>query len=337
MNRLAILLAALAIGALAAISGSDARSAHAADCNGPCLRVDAIPGGPIDASASVAGNFGVDIVAQNGGNTIAAFQFNLRYNTAVIRATTVVPIGPAAAPGWDCALLPPSADQDGNPATGDAFLGCFLSVGGGPIPDGVVARVDFTTVGSGTTALDLTDAVMGNNEGIELVSCDPVITNAGGGCTDASVSTSGTPPPPPGNDNLCTVSFAIDGETVQCVDGRRFRFIGVGSPLGADAGTAWATAVTQWFLAGKTVFIEDDVNKFDQFGQRYGYPVVLGTDGNIYNISALLIYVGMARYIPDAANKRHDGWLAAAQVWARTACWNMWDGGNPWAGESGCT
>jgi endonuclease YncB( thermonuclease family) len=84
------------------------------------------------------------------------------------------------------------------------------------------------------------------------------------------------------------------------------------------------------------VLIEDDVNKFDEFGQRYGYPVVRGSDGNLYNISALLIYVGMARYIPDLANTRHGGWLAAAEVWARTACWNMWDGGNPWAGESGC-
>jgi hypothetical protein len=133
------------------------------------------------------------------------------------------------------------------------------------------------------------------------------------------------------------VQFAIDGETVQCADGSRVRFIGVASPLGADAGTDWARAVTQWFLAGKTITLEKDAQEFDQFGSRWAYPHVTGTNGNDYNISVLLIYVGMARHWPDGQNNLHSDWLAASQVWARTACWNMWDGGNPWAMESGCS
>jgi hypothetical protein len=132
------------------------------------------------------------------------------------------------------------------------------------------------------------------------------------------------------------VQFAIDGETVQCADGSRVRFIGVASPLGADPGTDWARAVTQWFLAGKTIALEKDAQEFDQFGSRWAYPHVIGTDGADYNISVLLIYVGMAHHVPDGQNMLYSDWLAASQVWARTACWNMWAAGNPFAAESGC-
>ena len=337
MKRLSIALV-LGIATVLGLAIMPSGEVDAANCNGTCMRVDAIAGGGIDASASVGGTFGVDIVLQNTGNSVTAMQFTLKYSPAVIRASAPVPSGGAVAQGWDCSLLPPKADADGNPQTGDATLACFSY--GQTIGDGPFARVNFQVVGTGSSNLHLSGVTVGNNLGIEVASCDPVITNEGGGCTDARVTTGGTPPPPPppppGNDNICAVSFAIDGETVKCADGRRFRFIGVGSPLGTDPGTEWATAVTQWFLAGKTVLIEDDVNKFDQFGQRYGYPIMFGADGNIYNMSALLIFVGMARHTPDPVNKRHDAWFGAAQTWARVACWNMWAAGNPWAGESGC-
>jgi hypothetical protein len=135
---------------------------------------------------------------------------------------------------------------------------------------------------------------------------------------------------------VCLVSYAIDGETVQCDDGSRVRFVGVASPLGADPGADWATNLTQWFMAGKTLTLETDAAPADPFGSRYGYPHVIGTDGNDYNISALLIYIGMAHHLPDGVNVRNDAWFDAAQTWARTACWNMWAAGNPFAAESGC-
>jgi outer membrane protein assembly factor BamB len=134
----------------------------------------------------------------------------------------------------------------------------------------------------------------------------------------------------------CTIAHAIDGETVQCADGSRVRFVGVASPLGADAGSGWATALTNWLLAGKTLTLEVDATPFDQFGSRYGYPHVRGTDGNDYNVSVLLVYVGMAHHLSDGVNTRHGEWLNAAQNWARAACWNMWASGNPFAAESGC-
>lgn len=345
-KHLTVLAAALALAVvLASGAGSGAQTARAASCgSGPCLRVDAVPGGGIDEVASVGSTFSVDIVAdQLGGELLGAFQFVLLYNRSVLVAGVPQPLG---LPGsFACSPPDPSGDlpedhvaADGDPATGDAFLVCFTSSSAG-VGNQPIARVNFTAVAAGSSELRLFYASAGTPDGNELFGCEPPGL-VGGGCTNASISTSGggspPPPPPPGDPNSCLVSYAADGETVVCSDGSRLRFLGVGSPLGADAGAGWATALTNWFLAGKTVTLEFDVTPFDQFGQRFAYPHVIGTDGADYNISALLIYVGMARHVPDGVNTRYDGWLGAAQTWGRTACWNMWSRGNPWGPEAGC-
>lgn len=338
-------LAVLAVTLSFVLGGTDERTATAATCPAlPCLRVDAVPGGGVDESASVGSTFSADILLEGAGSAVYSYQFVLRYNANVVSAVTPTSFAPS---GWDCVLLPPSGRlpedhtyADGDPATGEAFLGCFGAAGTATaVSNGLVGRVSFFVVGSGTSELRLQNVIVGDGVGIELVSCESPGDVAAGSCTNAAVSTGGTPPPPPpppGGGNTCTVAVALDGETVLCRDGSRVRFAGVGSPLGADAGTGWATAVTQWFLAGKTITVQTDGQAFDQFGSRWGYALLIGNDGNEYNISALLIYVGMARHIPDGVNNLHNGWLSAAQTWARTACWNMWDGGNPWGAEAGC-
>jgi endonuclease YncB( thermonuclease family) len=347
------LRAGLYLAALAALTvltmtwaGGTPKGAQAANCDGPCIRVDAISGGGIDETATVGGTFTVDIVSQNTGGNISAFNVLLIYNPFMLRAHTPVP-SPLPG-GWQCSPPDASGDlpedvppADGNPLTGDAFISCFSAVAESVIGDGVLARITFDVIGSGSSALTITSAASGDPVGIPFVTCEinqPATSI--GTCLGASVATSGNtppPPPPPPSANSCTVQFAIDGETVQCADGSRVRFIGVGSPLGNEPGADWARAVTQWFLAGKTITLEKDAAEFDQFGSRWAYPHVIGTNGNDYNISVLLIYVGMARHVPEAPNLKHNDWLAASQTWARVACWNMWDGGNPWAGESGCS
>jgi hypothetical protein len=134
----------------------------------------------------------------------------------------------------------------------------------------------------------------------------------------------------------CHVTHAIEGNLVQCADGRHVHFIGVGSPTGAEAGSGWARTVTNWFLGGKTITLENDTSLTDGTGAAFAYPHVVGSDGADYNISAVLIYVGMAKSTPDGINIAHAGWFDASQSYAKSQCWNMWKAGNPWAGESGC-
>jgi hypothetical protein len=341
--RLVSVTAASIIGAMAVLAGPGASpGAAAASCPAtPCLRVDAIPGGGVDDAASVSGTFTVDIVLEGGNDNIAAFNFNLAYDRQVLRAGIPTNAGLESA-GFLCDSPPPTGAIDPrrvgeDPATDEAFFSCYQGPDVQTLHDGPVARVPFTLLAPGTSSLHLLVVAAADNNSVTQISCDPEGTSAGA-CTDASVSTSGggPPPPPPPSGDQCAVTFALDGETVQCADGSRVRFVGVASPLGNDAGSAWATALTQWFMAGKTLTLETDAAPFDQFGSRYGYAHVIGTDGADYNISALLIFVGMAHHLSDGVNVRNDAWFDAAQVWARTACWNMWAPGNPFAGESGC-
>jgi hypothetical protein len=342
LASLAVLAAALLL------SGMPAPVARAEGCGaGACLRVDAIPGGGIDSTASVGASFTVDIVLQGSGGIVQSFNFSLAYNPTIVQAEEPTATGlPSAA--LDCALSPPSSttDQsqggaDHDPATQEASMSCFSATAtDAAIGDGVIAQVAFSAIASGTSQLRLVAVAVANSDAVTLISCEVEGTTVGA-CTDASVTTGGggggtTPPPPPATGDQCLVSFAIDGETVQCADGSHVRFVGVASPLGADAGSGWATALTQWFVAGKTLTLETDVTPTDPFGSRYGYPHVIGTNGNDYNISALLIYIGMAHHLSDGVNVRNDAWFDAAQAWARAACWNMWAAGNPFAAESGC-
>jgi hypothetical protein len=303
------------------------------------MRVDAIAGGGIDDTASVSGDFTVDVVLEGGGGNIAAFNFNLAYNPQVVVASTPTNAGLESA-GFLCDSPPPQGSVDPgdriikSPDSAEAFFSCFQGPNVQTLHDGPVVHIPFTVVSAGATSLHLVEVSAADNNVVTVISCDPQGTSSGA-CTDASVSTSGGPPPPPSGDQ-CAVSYALDGETVQCLDGSRVRFVGVASPLGGDAGAAWATALTQWFLGGKTLTLETDATPFDQFGSRFGYPHVIGNDGADYNISALLIFVGMAHHLSDGANVRNDAWFDAAQVWARTACWNMWAAGNPFSAESGC-
>lgn len=323
--------------------GVERSAAEAAECpTSPCLRVDAIPGGGIDEAASVGSGFSVDVVLQGSAGDIQAFNFALAYNPQVLGASPPSATGLPSS-SLNCSLSPPygSIDQsdggaDADPSTQEAGMTCF-SDGSAQIGDGPIAHIEFAGVRAGTSQLRLVGVSVADANGIGRVICEFNGTSAGA-CTDASVSTSGggAPPPPPPSGDQCAVAYAIDGETVQCVDGSRVRFIGVASPLGGDAGAGWATALTQWFMAGKTLTLEQDVTPFDEFGSRFGYPHVIGTDGNDYNISALLIYVGMARHLSDGVNVRNTAWFDAAQVWARTACWNMWAAGNPFGAESRC-
>ncbi len=302
-----------------------------------CLQVDTIPGGSADASTLTGHTFTVDILSRNfSSSNVGTFRFVLQYDATLLQADPPSVVGLSTA-GFSCSFADGDLPEvhwaaDGNPATGEAFIYCDGM--GAAVLDTVLARVTFTSLSAGVSNLDLKNVQVGSSIGLENMSCNPVIA-AAGVCENGTVDFVGPVVLPPPAISPCSVQFAVHGSLVQCLDGRRVRFIGVGNPLPGDPGSNWSTTVTNWFLAGKTVTLETDTQLMD--GTDYlAYPHVTGTDGNDYNMSALLIYVGMARYTAHPVNVMYDGWFGAAQSYARSQCWNMWANGNPWAWDSGC-
>ena len=70
--------------------------------------------------------------------------------------------------------------------------------------------------------------------------------------------------------------------------------------------------------------LEYDSVKTDRYGRLLAAPIVVGTDGADYNISIVMVYVGLAKATQDGANVRYLDWARAAEGWARYAQWNLW-------------
>lgn len=334
---LGVTLAAVAAGG--AIFGSGhATPALASPCGGtPCLWLDAIPGGPVDTTAAVGHEFDVDVYAENFAGNIRNFRFTLTYDKALLSAdapsTAMLSTSLFACSDATGALPEADPNADGDLATGDAYIYC--DGGASTVGDGPIARIHFTSLAAGVDTLHLYHARTGSFWIFEIMSCAPVITTSGY-CGPATVTFAAPPVLPPPPPAPCHVTHAIEANLVQCADSRRVHLIGVGSPVAAEAGADWARTLTNWFLGGKTMTLETDVSLADGTGAVFAYPHVVGTDSADYNMSAVLIYVGMAKSTPDGINIAHAAWFDASQSYAKSQCWNMWDVGNPWAAEAGC-
>jgi outer membrane protein assembly factor BamB len=265
----------------------------------------------------------------SGDGTVSSVVFD---GTRIYAAGGRTTIGTLDVPGSVAALDPATGAVIWQRAAPGSVLPA-LAYANGVLVDGAGRDVEVLDASSG--ALLFTYATGAVIFGPPAISNGHVYIGSTDG-SEYAFAPPNTTPPPPLTGGQCAVAYAIDGETVQCIDGSRVRFVGVASPLGAELGADWATAVTNWLLAGRTLTLERDVTATDQFGSRYGYPHVTAADGHDYNLSVVLIYIGMAHHLSDGVNVRYNTWLDGAQAWARTACWNMWAAGNPFAGESGC-
>jgi endonuclease YncB( thermonuclease family) len=133
----------------------------------------------------------------------------------------------------------------------------------------------------------------------------------------------------------CTVSSVLDGDTFSCSDSSVVDMLQIDAPeLGACGGDWAKAALNNIFLAPGT----DVVLAFDEVtasGNVLAAPIARGTDGVDYNLSIVMVYVGLARAsVVGVANTKYLDWAMASETWARTAQWNMWAPGRPYTG--GC-
>ncbi len=141
------------------------------------------------------------------------------------------------------------------------------------------------------------------------------------------------------NHPSCTVGSVVDGDTFDCTDGTRVRLLQIDTLERGECGADWATAALAYIFLrpGTPVALEYDAVRIDRYGRHLAAPIVIGTDGNPYNISIVMVYVGLAKAAYYGDNAKFLDWANASENWARAAQWNMWAPNGPYViGEAAC-
>ena len=139
---------------------------------------------------------------------------------------------------------------------------------------------------------------------------------------------------PPSAAESVRVKHINDGDTVQLVDGRPVRYIGVNAPEIEHARqTAQpfgfeARALNAELVASQTVRLEYDLERLDNYGRTLAY--VFLRDGSMVN--ERLLQSGLAFCLLTLPNVKYENRLLTAQRAAMRAGHGMWKG---WREESG--
>jgi subtilisin family serine protease len=135
----------------------------------------------------------------------------------------------------------------------------------------------------------------------------------------------------------CTIDTVIDGDSFTCVGGRHVRMLQMNAPAPGQCGGDWATSALQFiFLTpGRQVSLQYDATRTDEAGDTLAVPIWRGNDGADYNLSIVMIFVGLAHAADvGSGNTEFHDWAFASETWAKTAQYNMWAPGKAFAG--GC-
>ncbi len=126
---------------------------------------------------------------------------------------------------------------------------------------------------------------------------------------------------PPGNLQSAAVARVIDGDTIELVDGRRVRYIGINTPERDQPYYKEATDSNRQLVAGKQIQLEFDVDTFDQYGRTLAYVWV---DGLLANLE--IVRRGFANVYTVPPNVRYEANFRAAEQDARKASRGLWAG-----------
>lgn len=165
---------------------------------------DVNPGDTFRVAVVLAGTPPFDGV----GGGVASFNLELDYDRMKIVAPTIAggpttqrnpwlnvnALGGAAA-GWGCEPAPEGdlddpggTNGDGNPATGQAFLSCFMTGPSRASGDLVLAVVTFLAVAPGDSALSLSHVAVADSAGVEFAHCSRDAVDPAVPCEDGSVT-----------------------------------------------------------------------------------------------------------------------------------------------------
>jgi hypothetical protein len=239
------------------------------------LVLDLDPSAPgIQSTREVApgDSFAVDVIAEGvpQGSPVAALQFNLVYDDTVILAPEVPDEGNAlddnpdanqealGPKGWDCSVFGaafPQGDKDpvSGPGHGEAFIACLNPVGPYPATGNVtLATVRFNVVGSsGQSTLQLEEAVVDEENGSELGTCNPVVY-LDAGCQPGQVTIGQAAPPPAGEETAAAPEETPAGReaTPAGQEATPIAATTLPPPSAEESGGPWPWPGLGWVLAG---------------------------------------------------------------------------------------
>jgi micrococcal nuclease len=136
-----------------------------------------------------------------------------------------------------------------------------------------------------------------------------------------------TMPPPVGGPDQpaelesATVARVIDGDTVELVDGRRVRYIGINTPERNQPYYQDASEANRRLVENKPVRLEFDQDTFDQYGRTLAY---IWADGVLVNRE--IVRLGFANGFTVPPNVRYEAQIRTAEQEARDAGRGLWAG-----------
>ncbi|MCB0213581.1 MAG: thermonuclease family protein [Anaerolineae bacterium] len=125
------------------------------------------------------------------------------------------------------------------------------------------------------------------------------------------------------NDGFETVAVArvVDGDTIELVDGRRVRYIGINTPERGQPYYNEASEVNGQLVNGRQVQLEFDQDTFDQYGRTLAY---IWADGVMVNRE--IIVRGYANAFTVPPNVKYSDAFRQAEQEAREAGRGLWAG-----------
>jgi hypothetical protein len=268
-----------------------------------------------EASVAVGSKFIAYVGVTHSGGFQGA-QWHIEYDQNVLDAGTLA-LDSAASAACDLS----STNDDGS----RLVLACADTAGPNITYSGTYFRVQFTCIADGTASLTLETGVQptfvrsgGVDQPLHLHHDDEVQCGAG------------DPPPPPPTpapgQQSCTVQEVLTGDSFVCSDGTRVRMLQIDAQDLNQCGGGWArAALANIFLpVGRQIVLDFDEDRNDG-GMTLAAPIARGTDGYDYNLSIVMVYVGLAKAATvGSGNVEYLDWANASQVWASVAQWNMW-------------
>jgi len=325
VRTLTLALAVIAAAVVTAIAPSAPVRA-----NGHAMALDADPlAVGIQADRAVSGTFEIALHATAVPSPYQGYQWQISYGPGLAFADSAMENKNATGLSL-CA--PPQSEV----VAGKTELG----MGAGCVPPdanyvtsfaGELTRIRLQCQSDGIHAITLQDLNADPNFGSTfLAQQGPTIPTTTAGITVTCGGGGG----PVGD---CVVAQVVTAERFICQDGRRVRMLQIEAQEPNQCGGEWAKAALQYLflIPGRTVTLVYDTTRMNGWGEQLAAPVWRGNDGADYNMSIVMVYVGLAKAADlGDGNRMFLDWANAAQTWASVAQWNMWAPGKTYNG--GC-